>query len=72
MITAFYTRNVVEKRLDVVFQMKSLNFSFIVLLFQSKPVPNILDLFLLGGAVAPLSLREKRLWNRVESSQDLY
>ena len=53
MITAFYTRNVVEKRLDVVFHMKSLNFSYIVLVFQSKPVPNILDLFLLGEAVAP-------------------
>ena len=53
MITAFYTRNVVEKRLDVVFHMKSLNFSYIVLLFQSKPVPNILDLFLLGGGGRP-------------------
>ena len=33
--------------------MRSLNFSHIMLLSYSKPVPSIPNLFLLGGAVAP-------------------
>ena len=42
-----------KKCLDIIFQMRSLNFSHIMLLSYSKPVPSIPNLFLLGGAVAP-------------------
>ena len=38
--------------------MRFLNFSHILLLSYSRPVPSVPS----KGAVAPLSLREKRLW----------